>query len=35
MKQKIYNFISSEWFLYGVVAPVVFAIVAAIGGIGE
>lgn len=33
--EKIISIVKSEWFLYGVVAPVVFVLVAAIGSIGE
>ena len=33
--EKIISIVKSEWFLYGVVAPVVFALVCAVGGIGE
>lgn len=33
--EKLKNIITSKWFLYGVVAPIVFVLVAAIGSIGE
>jgi hypothetical protein len=33
--EQIKQIVKSDWFLYGVVAPIVFVIVAAIGSIGE
>ena len=33
--EKIISILKSEWFRYGVIAPIVFVLVAAIGSIGE